>query len=128
VNQTSEVAMEQPWLEEEDALKWVLLAETELEMTEPSKNFGDKLARMYPLQWKHPNEGEDPRVRLHGRTRPITKPEDLEEHFEEQIPRAKERRSAAMKREREEKRKEKLKVDQVGRALDGGTSIMKLPR
>ena len=59
MKKTSEVAMEQPWLEEENALKRVLLAETELEMTEPSKNFGDRLERMYPLQWKHPNEGED---------------------------------------------------------------------
>jgi hypothetical protein len=127
VNQTSEMAMGQPWLEEENALKWVLLAETELEMTEPSKNFGDRLERMYPLQWKHPNEGEDPRVWLHGRSRPITKP-TLEEHFKEQISRAKEQRSATTKKEREEKRKRNLKVDQVVRAVDGGTSIMKLPR
>jgi hypothetical protein len=37
----------------------------------------------------------------------------LEEHFKEQICRAKEQRSAATKREREERRKENLKVDQV---------------
>ncbi len=99
MKKTSEVAMEQPWFEEENALKRVLLAETELEMTEPSKNFGDRLERMYPLQWKHPNEGDDPRVWLHGRTSPTTKPEELEEHFKEQISDAKARRTAATKRE-----------------------------
>jgi hypothetical protein len=118
----------QPWLEEEKALKRVLLAESELEMTEPSKNFRDRLERMYPLRWKHPNEGEDPRFWLHGRITPTTKPEELEAHFKEQIYRAKASRSAAMKRDREQTRKENLKVDQVMRALDGGTPVMKLPQ
>jgi len=81
-------------MEEENALKRLLLTDTELEMVEPSTNYADRLGRVYPLQWKHPKEGEDPRVWIHGSATHLTKPTDLEEHFRKQISHAKEQRSS----------------------------------
>jgi hypothetical protein len=84
--------MEQPCLEEENALRRVLQTETELEMVEAPKDYGDRLERMYPLRWKHPKEDEDSRVWVHGRNTAMTDPTDLEELFWRQISRVKHQR------------------------------------
>jgi hypothetical protein len=84
--------MEQPWLEEENALQRLLLTDAELEIVEPSTNWADRLGRVYPLQWKHPKQGEDPRVWINGRSTPRTEPSDIEEHFKKQLSAAKKNR------------------------------------
>jgi hypothetical protein len=81
-----------PWLEEENVLKQLLLPDTELEMVEPSKSYGDRIERMYPLQWKQPKDGEAARVWLHGCAQAIKEPADFEEHFKKQITLVKQRR------------------------------------
>ncbi len=96
---------------EENALGRVLQTETELEMVEPPKDYGDRLERMYPLRWKHPQEGEDSRLWLRGRSTAMTDPTDLEELFRKQIALAKQQR-------REKTRIEELKVSRVVSTLD----------
>jgi len=89
MNQTIEVETLEPWwAEEERALRRSLLSEPELEMVEPPQNPANRIERMYPLQWKHPREGEDPRVWLHGRATAL-KQSEFEEHFRQQISRMK---------------------------------------
>jgi len=86
------LTMEQPRLEQDNAVRRLLLTETELEMVEPPKDYGDSLERVYPLQWKHPKEGEDVRVWLRGPRVPMPNLADLEEFFRKQIARAKQQR------------------------------------
>lgn len=93
MNQTTKVgAMEQPWLEEQNVLEQLLRSEAELEMVEQPRQRENGVERMYPLQWKHPKVGQDPRAGwVDGRSRPMTEAE-LEEHFRQQISRIKHRR------------------------------------
>lgn len=80
--------LEQPWLELDNALRRLLLTEAELEMIEPPTSAAAGIERMYPLQWKHPKEGEDLRVWLVGPSVPMSKA-DLQEFFRRQIALAK---------------------------------------
>ena len=85
-------ALEQPWLEEENTLKQLLLRDTDLEMREPSSNLADRTERMYQLRWKDPRDGEDPHVWLRGMYTPRTNRAEIEAHFAGQISRLKKQR------------------------------------
>jgi hypothetical protein len=72
---------------EYDALGCMLTPYPEIVVDELPLKLGDRIETTYVARWANPRQGEDPRIYINGRNRPMTGAE-LEQHFRQQIEQA----------------------------------------